>query len=157
MEPVKLAAMVVGCEAAGVIGAMATTDALKTWYPGLKKPSFNPPNAVFGPVWTLLYGLMGIALYLVSQPNPGNRRVVRLAQLVFGLQLGLNMLWSFLFFGRRSPLLALIEIVFLWLAIVLTVLAFAKVSRPAALLLLPYLFWTSFAAALNFSIWRLNR
>ena len=153
----KLVALILGCEAAGAITAIATREGITTWYRTLKKPALTPPDGVFGPVWTLLYGLMGVALYRVVQTSPARRRVARLAKVVFVLQLGLNMLWSFIFFGRRSPLGALIEIVFLWIAIVATMLAFWKVSRLASLLLLPYLLWVSFAAALNLQIWRLNR
>ncbi len=153
----KLVALILGCEAAGAITGVATREGIETWYRTIKKPAFTPPDAVFGPVWTLLYGLMGTALYIVLQTSPADRRVLRLAKVLFGLQLGLNTLWSLIFFGRRSPLGALVEIVFLWIAIVATMLAFWKVSRPASLLLLPYLLWVSFAAALNLEIWRLNR
>jgi translocator protein len=153
----KLVAMVLGCEATGVVTGIATRDGLGRWYPTLNKPPFNPPDGIFGPVWTTLFAMMGGALYLVSQAEPEDRRVVRLAKVLFGLQLGLNALWSLIFFGRRSPLGALIEIVFLWLAILATTLAFQRVSRTAALLMLPYLLWVSFAALLNFEIWRRNR
>ena len=144
------------CEAAGGLGALATRDALITWYPTLKKPSFNPPNEVFGPVWSSLYLMMGIALEEVSAGDAGGGSV-RLAQGLFGLQLSLNTAWSLIFFGLRSPRNAFFEIVVLWTAIVATIGAFYRVSRRAAFLLVPYLLWTTFAAALNFSIWRLNR
>lgn len=153
----KLTAMILGSEAAGILGAIPTRDALATWYPRLKKPSFNPPSSVFGPVWTTLYALMGVSLYLVSEDQRAAQAVRGRAQILFGAQLALNTLWSFLFFGRRSPLAALVEIALLWIAILATIAAFARVSRAAALLLVPYLLWVSFAAALNFSIWRLNR
>jgi translocator protein len=153
----KLIAMILGCEAAGGLGALVSGNAIETWYPTLRKPSFNPPNWIFGPVWTLLFALMGVALYLVSETKGDDERVTRLAKWLFALQLGLNVLWSGLFFGLRSPFFALIEIVFLWIAILLTILAFARISRTAALLLLPYLAWTTFAAVLNVALWRLNR
>jgi tryptophan-rich sensory protein len=153
----KLLLAIVGCEVAGGLGAIPTGKALATWYPTLAKPSYNPPNWVFGPVWTLLYALMGAALYTISERPDGDSAAVRPAQALFGLQLALNVLWSFLFFGRRAPGAALIELVGLWIAIALTIRAFARVSRFGALLLLPYLAWVSFAAALNFGIWRLNR
>ncbi len=140
---------------AGGVGAAATAESLRTWYPTLKKPSFNPPNWIFGPVWSTLYLLMGIAHYLVSRQSP-DEAVARQAQLWYWLQLCLNALWSLLFFGRRSPLAALVEIVCLWIAIVLTILTFARISRRAALLLVPYLLWVSFAAVLNGAIWHLN-
>ena len=148
---------VVGTNAAGGLAGIATADAIKTWYTTLEKPPFNPPSGVFGPVWTLLYTLMGIALYLVSTGKGVDRGAVRLAQILYGLQLGLNLAWTLIFFGLRSPLGALVEIVFLWLAILVTIAAFWRVSRPAALLLVPYLAWTSFAAILNLELWRLNR
>lgn len=153
----RLLAAIVGCEAIGIIGGLYTRDGVEQWYPKLKKPAFNPPGWIFGPVWTLLYALMGAALYLAARDGDPDRDATRLGKFFFGLQLALNGLWSFIFFRRRSPLYALVEIAFLWLAILLTVLAFARVSRRAALLLLPYLLWVSFAALLNFEIWRLNR
>ena len=126
-----------------------------TWYPTLKKPSFTPPSWVFGPVWTTLYLLMGVSLYLIRTRGtaagaPG------VAGKLFMLQLLLNALWSFIFFGLRSPGWALVEIVGLWAALMLTIRAVARVSRPAAVLLVPYLLWTSFALVLNAAIWRLN-
>ena len=153
----RLLGMILGCELVGISTGIATRDGINTWYRTLKKPAFTPPDGIFGPVWTLLYALMGIAVYRVSESVAAERRLVRLAQAAFVVQLGLNALWSLIFFGRRAPLAALIEIALLWAAILVTVVAFWKVSRPAALLLLPYLLWVSFAAALNLEIWRLNR
>jgi tryptophan-rich sensory protein len=152
----RLVGSVLLCEAAGGVGVIATSRSIDTWYRSLTKPPFNPPNGVFGPVWTLLYLLMGIALARVVGTQ-AEEAVQRRARVLFGIQLALNSAWSFLFFGRRAPFAALVEIVALWIAIVATVLAFWRVSRVAALLLLPYLAWTTFAATLNFSIWRLNR
>jgi tryptophan-rich sensory protein len=125
------------------------------WFDALEKPAFSPPKSLFGPVWTLLYLLMGTAHYLVTkqEAEPAAKRA---ANIFYGLQLGLNALWSILFFGRRSPFAALVEIVFLWVAIVLTIVAFARISRLAALLLVPYLLWTTFATVLNGAIWRVN-
>lgn len=141
---------------AGAIGSAATYPNLSGWFDSLEKPAFSPPGAVFGPVWTTLYLLMGTAHFLVekSEAEPAAKRA---ANNLYGLQLGLNALWSVLFFGRRSPGAALLEIVLLWVAIVLTIAAFARISRLAALLLVPYLLWTSFATVLNAAIWRLNR
>ncbi|HET8523719.1 MAG TPA: TspO/MBR family protein [Thermomicrobiales bacterium] len=144
------------CEGAGGIGAIATSKGVKTWYPTLKKPSFNPPPGVFGPVWTLLYALMGSALYLVWKARRGDRDEADAAARLFAVQLALNVLWSFIFFRFQKPGLALIEIVVLWIAIVKTVRAVFNVSSMAGWFMLPYLLWTSFAVALNFSIWRLN-
>ena len=141
--------------AASAAGGLATVDSVKSWYPTLDKPGFTPPSWVFGPAWTLLYVLMGVADYLVARQGDGPE--VRRARGIYRVQLALNALWSVLFFGRRSPLAGLVEIVGLLVAIGLTVAAFARVSRPAALLLAPYLLWTCFAAALNLEIWRRNR
>jgi len=155
----RLLISIVVCLGAGGLGSIPTAKALKEWYPSLEKPSFNPPNAIFGPVWTLLYILMGVAAYLVSErgDEEASAELIRRAESLFAVQLGLNTVWSVLFFGLRSPLAALIELAALWIAIVMTIRSFAKVSRPAALLLAPYLAWTTFAAALNASIWWLNR
>ena len=124
------------------------------WYAALEKPSWNPPNSVFAPVWTTLYVLMGVAAWLVWRRVGVSRRRAALGLFLF--QLVLNALWSYLFFGVRSPGFALVEIVFLWGAIVATTIAFWRVSRPAGLLLMPYLAWVGFAAALNLQLWRLN-
>lgn len=140
--------------AAGAAGSAATYPNLE-WFATQKKPAFSPPNSLFGPVWTTLYLMMGAAHYLVSTQE-AEPAAMRAAQRLYGLQLGLNALWSFLFFGRRNPLAALVEIVLLWTAIVLTIVAFARISRLAALLLVPYLLWTTFATVLNAAIWRLN-
>jgi len=151
----KLAISLILPQLAGGIGALFTTPSVTSWYGTITKPSFNPPSWIFGPVWTTLFVLMGIAFYLVWQQGT-NRPQVRQALAVFGVQLVLNTLWSIIFFGLHSPGAALIEIAFLWLAIAATIAFFAKISKPAAWLLAPYLAWVSFAAFLNFTIWRLN-
>jgi benzodiazapine receptor len=154
----KLVGSVLLCEAAGVLGSTYTYEGVRNWYPRLEKPSFTPPGWVFAPVWTLLYAMIGLSLYLASQHSrEEDDRVWQASRVLFGTQLALNVLWSYVFFGRRAPGWALVEIVFLWVAITATIVAFLKISRSAALLLLPYLLWTSFAAVLNHSIWRLNR
>ena len=155
VNSIKLLVAVGICLAAGGIGSIYINASLGTWYRTLAKPSFQPPDWIFGPVWTALYLLMGIALYLVWRHEPPSQNR-RLALTWFGIQLGLNVLWSFLFFRLRAPLLALIEIAFLWLALVGTIGSFYLVSPTAAKLLLPYWIWVTFAAILNFSIWRLN-
>ena len=139
---------------AGAAGSAATYPNLD-WFETQRKPVFSPPNTVFGPVWTTLYLMMGVAHYLVTsqEAEPSAKRA---AHILYGLQLGLNTLWSFLFFGRRNPFAAFIEILLLWTAIVMTIVAFARISRLAALLLVPYLLWTTFATVLNAAIWRLN-
>lgn len=138
------------CEAAGIAGSVFTAQAIPEWYAFLNKPSFAPPNWLFGPVWTLLYFMMGTAAWVVW------RRAGVGALKIFWLQLALNAAWTPLFFGLRSPLAALVCIACMWVAIVATIVAFWRVSRPAALLLVPYLAWVSFASALNYAIWTLN-
>ncbi len=151
----KLIIAIVVSELAGVIGSLFTVSAIPTWYAGLVKPALNPPAWVFGPAWTTLYFLMGVAAFLIWK-NGWERKDVRMALGVFGIQLFLNAIWSIIFFGLQSPALALVDIVLLWLAIVWTMLVFYKISKPAAYLLIPYLLWVSFASYLNYSIWMLN-
>jgi translocator protein len=148
----RLVGAVLLCEVAGGIGSTLTRNGLRAWYPKLQKPSFTPPDWVFGPVWTLLYAMMGVSLYLISQQRGEDSGEVRSARILFWVQLMLNVLWSYVFFGRRSPGWALVEIGFLWIAIAATTRSFWKVSRTAALLLLPYILWVSFAVLLNYSI-----
>ena len=143
------------CQSAGFIGALFTTPNIPVWYNSLVKPGFTPPGTVFGPVWTALYLLMGIAFYLVWIKGLNDNRV-KAAAIVFLVQLFLNILWSIVFFGLRSPLGGVVVIVLLWFAILLTIYRFYYVSIPAAFLLAPYLLWVSFAAVLNFSIAALN-
>nr|WP_284738471.1 TspO/MBR family protein [Methanoculleus sp. CWC-02] len=140
---------------AALIGSIFTTPAIPTWYAALAKPELNPPAWVFGPVWTVLYILMGIALYLVWSRGWGQKNV-RVAMAIFGIQLVLNVLWSYLFFGLQAPYFAFLEIVLLWIAILMTIAAFYRVSVSAAVLLVPYLLWVSFAAYLNYGIYVLN-
>jgi translocator protein len=154
-KPLMLTLCVVGCLIAGIIGSFFTTPSIKTWYADLVKPAFNPPNWLFGPVWTLLYILMGVSLYLYLQQWKGTREQ-KTGLAFFGIQLVLNALWSIIFFGLHMPLLAFAEIILLWMSILLTLLNFRKVSKAAAWLLVPYLMWVSFASALNFAIYFLN-
>ncbi len=151
----KLTLFIVAVEAAGIIGAVFTTPAIPTWYTGLIKPELAPPNWVFGPVWTTLFAFMGIAAFLVWQKGIP-RKDVKIALGIFLGQLILNTFWSIIFFGFQNPGGALIEIVILWVAILATILAFAKISKPAAWLLAPYVLWVSFAGYLNYAIWTLN-
>ena len=151
----KLLLAVVVCLLAGYGGSIFTTSSISTWYRALEKPAFTPPSWVFAPVWTILYIMMGVAAYLVWRQGL-SKGTVRVALVMFLAQLALNTLWSFLFFGLRSPSLGLLSIVTLWVAIVLTVAYFARVAWVAALLLLPYLLWVTFASLLNYTIWRLN-
>lgn len=147
-----LAGFILLCLAVGSIGGFATQDSIDSWYRTLAKPWWNPPDWVFAPVWTLLYIMMGIAAWLVWKT--GDRLGAAMA--LFGLQLVFNLLWSLIFFGLRSPGLALIEVVFLWGSVLLTMLAFFGRQRVAGWLFVPYLAWVSFAAILNLAIWRLN-
>lgn len=143
------------CEAVGIVPSALTRDEITNWYATLEKPNRTPPDWVFGPVWTTLFLMMGISLYLLRRERSGARRSV--ATGLFVLQLGLNALWTMVFFGRRSPLGGLLVIFPLVFAIFGTILAIATVNRRAAALLVPYLLWSAFATTLNLDIWRLNR
>lgn len=151
----KLIVSIIICQLAGIIGSFFTSSSVSTWYLTLNKPWFNPPSWVFAPVWTALFLLMGIALYLVWKGGIKTKDS-KTALTFFAIQLILNIFWSVLFFGLRSPFYAFLEIMILWLAILLTILTFHKISRTAAYLLIPYILWVSFAALLNFSIFILN-
>lgn len=140
----------------GALGALATMDGVRTWYPTLVRPSFAPPSWVFGPVWTTLYVMMGVASWLVWRTGSA-RPEVRSALTVYGVQLALNLAWSWLFFGLHQPLPALVDIVVLLALIVVTARRFARIDRAAGALLVPYLAWVSFATALNAAFWWLNR
>lgn len=146
---------------AGVIGSVFTTPAIPGWYAGLLKPALNPPNWIFGPVWTVLYILMGVAVYLVwsSYSKTGEekeKKGIKVAIGLFVFQLFLNAAWSVVFFGFQNLELALFNIILLWIAIILVMFVFFKISRLAAYLLIPYILWVSFAIYLNYSIWVLN-
>lgn len=139
---------------AGGLGSYFTIGSVRDWYPMLVKPVLNPPAWIFGPVWTTLFLLMGYALYVVWKNGSGKSKC--LAYSAFGIQMVLNTLWSIIFFGLHSPAGAFFELIALWLAILATIITFAKVSKTAAWLLLPYILWVSFAGYLNYSIWQLN-
>ena len=143
------------CLSAGAIGSIFTTPAIPTWYAGLNKPFFNPPNWIFAPVWTTLYIMMGIAAHLVSKELKKNEEAAK-GLAVFSVQLILNAVWSVVFFGAKDLFLALIVIAILWFLIALTIMQFGKVSRNAALLLYPYIVWVSFASVLNAAVWLMN-
>ncbi|WXG41744.1 MAG: TspO/MBR family protein [Candidatus Freyarchaeum deiterrae] len=150
-----LSASIIIAELAGIIGALFTTPSIPLWYYFLIKPSFNPPSLLFAPVWTILFLLMGIAAYYVWNEGWENRNV-KIAISVYGVQLVLNVLWSFLFFGAQLPSYGFFEIVALWIVILLNIITFFRISRKAAYLLIPYILWVSFAALLNFAVWQLN-
>ncbi|MBU0570696.1 MAG: tryptophan-rich sensory protein [Candidatus Omnitrophica bacterium] len=152
----KLIISIVLCQVAGIVGSLFTRQSVDTWYININKPFFNPPDSVFAPVWIILYLLMGVSLFIFWRKGQ-NTRQSKIAISAFMLQLILNVLWSFAFFGCRSPLAGLIVIVLLWVAILLTIVSFLKISRIASILLSPYLLWVSFAAVLNAAIFVLNR
>ncbi len=142
------------CLGVAGLGAIATAASVRDWYPALRKPCWNPPAAVFAPVWTTLYVMMAVAAWLVWRRRgfAGARRALGL----FALQLALNASWSPLFFGLRSPLAGLLDIVPLCAAILATMVSFGRIAPAAGVLLVPYWLWVCFAAALNFTIWRMN-
>ncbi len=152
-EILKALGAIIICHLAGIIGSLFTVTSAGSWYETIIRPSWNPPGWIFGPVWLTLYTMMGISLYLVWRS--GNRNWLVFG--VFGLQLVLNALWSILFFGMQTPGYAFIEIIILWLSIIASIIIFFSVSRTASYLLIPYALWVSFAAFLNFTIWKLNK
>jgi tryptophan-rich sensory protein len=156
IEIVKLVVSIIACQLAGLIGSIFTTPSIPTWYASLRKPVFTPPNWLFAPVWTALFLLMGVALFLIWRKGLGIPGV-KVALIIFIVQLIFNILWSVAFFGLKSPLFGLIVIVILWIAILLTIINFYRLSTVAGLLLIPYIVWVSFAGILNFSLFTLNR
>ncbi|MEI6438414.1 MAG: TspO/MBR family protein [Candidatus Omnitrophota bacterium] len=143
------------CFSAAAAGSLFTADAVRTWYPTLKKPSWNPPAFVFAPVWTVLYVMMATAGWLTWEHLPA--KVACLPMVFFAVQLALNVGWSWLFFGLRRPGWAFFELILLWVFIFLSLLSFWGVYWVAGALFVPYLLWVSFAAVLNFNVWSLNR
>jgi tryptophan-rich sensory protein len=175
---IKLSVSIIICELAGVIGSVFTMPAIGDWYKGLNKPSFSPPNWIFGPAWSILFLLMGISLYLVWEKEwvvknkigklknkawnsvsqdffDGKWQKINIIAIFF-VQLFLNICWSAIFFGRHSPSYAFFELLMLWFAILFTIVNFYRVSKLAAYLLLPYILWVSFAGVLNLFLWILN-
>lgn len=151
---VALAPFVLGCLAVGWLGGLVTRTSIESWYPMLAKPAWTPPDWAFPVVWTILYAMMGVAGWLAWRAAGPGRRLLPLG--LFAVQLLLNAVWTTFFFGLRDPGLALIDIALLLAAIAATILAFRRASAAAAWLLVPYLAWTSYAAALNAAIWRMN-
>jgi len=154
MKIPKVISNIAIAEGTGFTAGLITSKSVNTWYSKLKKPSFNPPSGVFWPVWTTLYALMGISSYLIGKKSQKDQK---LPLFVYSIQLALNFLWTVIFFGFRSPAFAFFELILLWCAIVLTIVLFWRLSVKAGLMLLPYILWVSFAAVLNFVIWRKNR
>jgi benzodiazapine receptor len=154
-DVIRLVVCVILCLSAGFIGSFFTVTNIDSWYSTIEKPSFNPPNWVFGPVWTTLYILMGVSLYLVWKTDLSiktNRKQIGL----FIIQLVFNSIWSIVFFGLQQIIWALIVIILLWILILLTIISFKKISMKASMLLIPYILWVSFATVLNYSILILN-
>lgn len=151
----KLVIAVLACLLAGFLGSLFTTPQINGWYTTLNKPSFNPPNYLFGPVWTVLFILMGIALFLIWDKFKKNK-TAKGAAVFFMVHLFVNTMWSIVFFGAQSPGLAFLIILVLWLMIAMLLIQFYKINKIAGYLLVPYLLWVSFATVLNYSIWQLN-
>jgi benzodiazapine receptor len=152
---VKLVVSIVACQCAGLIGSVFTTPNIPTWYAALEKPFFTPPNWLFAPAWITLYVLMAVAAFLVWRKGLGEEGV-RCALIVFLVQLVLNALWSVVFFGLHSTLWGMVVILALWVAILVTIIKFFRLSVAASSLMLPYILWVSFASALNIAVWVLN-
>jgi len=154
-KPLLLLFSILISHAAGFLGSMATSSSISTWYITLAKPSFNPPNWVFGPVWLTLYTMMGVALYLVWQQGIQKKKIQQ-AVVVFLAHLVVNAAWSIVFFGQQNLEVAFWVITFLWLMILYLIRSFWSINKTAAYLLVPYFLWVSFASILNLSIWRFN-
>ncbi|MCX7784825.1 MAG: tryptophan-rich sensory protein [candidate division WOR-3 bacterium] len=152
---IKLLISIIVCQGAGFVGSIFTTPNIPVWYATLKKPSITPPNWLFAPVWTILFLLMGISAYLVWRYDLANPRV-RIALIIFIIQLIVNISWSLVFFGLKSPSAGFFVIIALWLLILLTIIHFTNISIAAGILLIPYILWVSFASVLNFMLWQLN-
>ncbi|TVQ32017.1 MAG: tryptophan-rich sensory protein [Phycisphaeraceae bacterium] len=155
-QTVALGLFIGACLLAAAIGSLATASSVGTWYAGIEKPAWTPPGWVFGPVWTVLYIMMGAAAWLVWREGALRDKATAGALTAFGVQLGLNIAWSFIFFGARSPGWAFAEILALLAAIGVTTALFARISTAASALMAPYLVWVVFASVLNFAIWRMN-
>ena len=151
----KLAVCILISELAGLLGSVFTLPSISAWYSTLNKPFFTPPNWFFGPVWTSLFLLMGISLFLVWKKGFRNKKL-KIGITFFSIQLALNVSWSILFFGLHKPFYAMVEISVLWVFILLTAIQFKKIDKKAAYLLIPYLVWVAFAGFLNYSIWIMN-
>lgn len=152
---VKIALFILASEILGLVGSVATTPAIGGWYKTLIKSPFNPPSWVFGPAWTILFALMGLAAFLIYEKGLKNKKVKGVLS-VFAIQFVFNIAWSFIFFAAKLPRTALFEIIILWFLILATIVKFYQISKPAGLILLPYLLWVSFATFLNWSVVVLN-
>ncbi|MCD0468185.1 TspO/MBR family protein [Flavobacterium sp. JAS] len=156
-KTVKIAIALIICLMVGYSASVVTRPSVETWYPTIVKPSFNPPNWIFMPVWTILYIFMAVAAGLVWDKIKEQNEEVKKALGFFLIQLTLNAIWSYIFFGLKNPMLAVVEITLLWLMIYETYFKFNKINKIAGYLLIPYMAWVAFAGILNASIWWLNR
>lgn len=147
--------MIIIIELIGLFASIFTQSSVSVWYATLQKPAFIPPNYVFAPVWVVLFALMSTAAFMVWKKGT-ERQDVRVALNSFGMQFLLNVLWSLIFFGMRSPLFGLIEVILLWIAIAITMMEFRKVSERAFWLMVPYILWVTFTVVLTYYIWILN-
>ncbi|MDD5626166.1 MAG: tryptophan-rich sensory protein [Patescibacteria group bacterium] len=143
------------CQGAGIVGSLFTVPAIKNWYVFLQKPSFSPPNWLFGPAWTILYLLMAISIFLIWKTGLADRKTKTVFRL-FWIHLFFNAIWSILFFGLESPLLGLFDIIILWVMIGILTFQFFKIKKLAGILFIPYWLWVSFATILNFFVYKLN-
>lgn len=155
MKVLKILGFIFVCELVGILGSFFTITSIATWYTTLNKPFFNPPNYLFGPVWTILYALMGYSVFLVWEKGL-KKKGVKEALKLFVIQLFLNGIWTPIFFGVKELSSALLVIIVMWIFILKTILKFYHINKMASYLLVPYLIWVSFATLLNFSIWYLN-
>lgn len=151
----KLAASLLLTVGLGTLSSIFTASEITTWYATLIKPSYNPPNFLFAPVWVILYTLMAISFYLIWDKEPSQKRDKALT--LFIIQLVFNILWSFIFFNQHEIFLAFLDIVLMWFFIVLSMVSFYKINPKASLLLVPYIIWISYATVLNFAIWNFNK
>jgi tryptophan-rich sensory protein len=154
-ELARLILCIAICQSAGVMGSIFTARSVATWYATLDIPWFTPPGSIISAVWIILFALMGLSLFLIWQKGISSTNT-KIALGVFAFQLLVNILWSYAFFSLQSPLAAFVVILFLWLLIMQCIIRFWYISKEAALLLVPYILWVSFAAFLNYTIWRLN-
>jgi len=154
-KPKLLALSVLITQLVGTSGSLFTMGSLNNWYPNLIKPAYTPPEYLFGPVWIVLYTLMGISLYLVLLKDDKDPKV-RFGVILYFVHLALNSIWTFIFFGLQQPLFALYEIAALFIVIVFLMIYYLRIDARATFILIPYLLWVSFAAYLNYQIWKLN-
>jgi translocator protein len=152
---VKLIIAIIIPLAVGATSGFFTASGVGSWYQTINKPSWNPPSWIFGPVWTTLYVMMGIALFLIWKSDAPDTQK-RTAMLLFAVQMVLNFFWSFIFFKQHQMGWALVEIIAMWVMILLTIFSFAPISKTAAWLLVPYISWVSFATILNYTLWKMN-